>query len=346
MYRILRAESLRAVRIRIILLAALTVALLGVSGSGLLRLIAGPADLYSLGTGELKGKYVSFDASRVIVACASLSTSSDSGKTVLETYYLLPVGDGQYMCVMDKKEHNANVLNRAMEQSHAYYMEDLETLTPLGKISGMVTEMDADMPGYMVSCIEQYDLPGYVEGEDTERLIVPYQIVLDKVSFLPRTLVIVFGAAALLGILLLILQLAAVLSGGYQKKVRAVIGDRETDFDTAQVIERVRVGEYVWFPKGPGSRCLETGSLIWGYALPEPMVVSKYRWPVALYDTDQKLTRITFMEQKNCEAFLEAIEERADCFRVGYSSQAAEQFGKGAESFMKKTRELKKQAKQ
>ena len=338
MYKTLRQESLRCVLPRIIICAVLAIALLAVSGGGLVKLMLGPRSLSELKVEELEGEYVSFDASEVIVAFASLSANnSDGGSQTLKTYYLLPVGDGRYMAVMDKKERNANILNRAMEQSREYYLGDLESLTRLGLISGTVTALEDDMTEFMADCIDNYELPGYQEGMDSVDLLVPCQVNLDYVGFLTVPVALGLGIAGVFFVLLAAVQLLVVMTGCYQKKLRDQIGDcaGDADFDAACQIERVRVGKYVWYTKGPGSRALDTSRLIWGYAMPEPMVVSKYRWPVALYDLDQNLTRINFMEQKDCQSFLDAIANQGNPFLKGYTSQRAQKFQSDFEGFQR-----------
>ena len=328
MYKTLREESLKRVLPRIIVCAVLAIALLAVSGGGLIRIASGPQALSTLDPEDLNGKYVSFDASQVIVAIATLSTTDGDGNThVQETYYLLPVGDNQYMTVMDRNQNHESVLSKAMDQSHEYYLGDLETLRTLGMISGTVSATEEDMTSYMTDCIDTYELPGYEEGRDSARLVITSQVNLDKVGFLSQKAALVLGSTALVFLLLLAAQLAAVFAGCYQRKVRFIIGDEENaDFENALKIERTRVGKYVWYSKGPGSRAIKTEDIIWGYAMPEPMVVSKYRWPVALYDNAQNLTRIQFMDQKNCTAFLDAIADQGHPFHKGYTSALAEQF--------------------
>ena len=127
MKRALRKESITHLLPRIILCGLLAVILFGLSGKGLISMVTGP--MYLSDSLE-EGSYVSFDASDVIVAFANLTAKSDSGTKTLKTYYLLPAGDNTYLAVMDRKEHHSDVLDKAMDQSHEYYLGDLETLTP------------------------------------------------------------------------------------------------------------------------------------------------------------------------------------------------------------------------
>jgi hypothetical protein len=321
MYKTLRTESLKKVLPRIICCALAAIILLGISGGGLIKLITGPKAINDIDTGD----YVSLDASDVIVAFATLSVTNDDETVVKKTYYLFPYGDS-YIAVMDRKEKNSDILDRAMEQSKEYYLGDLETLTKLGALSGTVKALDEDMTSYMTDCIDNYELPGYEEGADTSRLIIPYQIELDQVGLLSKTWTLVLFGGAVVFLILLAAQLVVLFAGCYQKKVRALIGEEPEDFADAAKIERVRVGSYIWYSKGPGSRAVKTADIIWGYALPEPLVVSKYRWPVALYDHEQQLTRICFAEQKSCQDFLKAIAAQGNPFVNGYTSDYSEKF--------------------
>ena len=320
---------------RILVLAIAAAILLALCAGGLIRMAAGPKELSSIPEDQLRGSYVSFDASEIIVAFATLSSKGESGSKTIETYYLLPFGENRYMAVMDAKEHNGNVIDRAMEQSHEYYLGDLETLTKLGSLQGTVVGLDEEMLKYMGDCIDNYNLPGYEEGRDSQRLLIPCQVNLDKVGFLSTRMATVLGVCAFVCLLALLLQIIAVKSGAYQRYVRALIGDEDAGFEEATVIERIRVGKYVWYAKGPGSRAMKTSDLIWGYAMPEPMVVSKYRWPVAVYDLEQNMTQLQFMDQKHCQDFLDAVEAQGHPFVKGYTSELSEKFRNDFSAFVR-----------
>lgn len=344
MKKALRRESLKCVLPRIIICGLLAIVLLGVSGGGLVKIIAGPTPLSQLSNQQLEGQYVSFDASEVIVAFANLTSSnSDGASETLKTYYLLPAEDGTYMAVMDKRNAHENLLERAMEQSHEYYLGDLETLTGLGTVSGTVTDLEEDMVTFMTDCIDKYQLPGYQEGGDSGKCIVPYQVNLDQVGLFQKNLTLGLGLGGGIFLVLAVLQLVLVLGGCYQKKALAVTGDAEEAFQNARKIERVRVGTYLWYTKGPGSRAVPVEDLVWGYAMPEPLVVSKYRWPVALYDRDQRLLQVSFMEQKHCQAFLDAIAAEGHPFVSGYTSELAQKFQQNFEGFMAEARKKSQQ---
>ena len=339
MNKILRGYSMKVMLPKIIAVFLVAVILLGVACPGLILLLGGAKDISDVELESAKGKLVSFDASQVIVAIASLSATDGNGKKeVLETHYLLPDGNGKYLTVLDRKEHNASVLSRAMEQSEQYYLHDLETLMRLGDLRGTVQPLEEDMYSYMTDCIANYELPGYSEGSDLNDLIVPVQIELDQVGFLSETLALIFGVLGLVFAAFGVVLLMPVLTGKYQKKAFENLGvsqeEAEEAFDAAEVIESVRVGKYIWYQKGATTHSLITKDLIWGYTMPEPLVVSKYRWVVALYDMDQKQTQVCFMDKKNCEKFLSAIEKQGNPFVNGYTANLAQQFQNSFQKFV------------
>lgn len=339
MNKILRGFSMKVMLPKIIAVFAVAVILLGVACPGLIMLLGGPTDISQVALENAKGDLVSFDASQIIVAIATLSATNGDGNTeVLETHYLLPDGNGKYLTVLDRKNNNENVLSRAMEQSEQYYLYDLETLTRLGDLQGTVQPLEEDMVSYMTDCITNYQLPGYSEDANLYDLIVPVQIELNQVGYLSETMALILGVLGMVFAIFGVVLLMPVLSGSYQKKAFAALGasqeEAEADFASAEVIENVRVGKYIWYQKGATTHSLITKNLIWGYTMPEPLVVSKYRWVVALYDIEQNQTQVCFMDKKSCETFLTAIENQGNPFIKGYTTTLAQQFQNNFSKFM------------
>lgn len=303
-------------------------------------LIKGPTALSSLSSNSLQGSYVSVDASEVIVAFATLTSKTDDSSETLKTYYLLPDGEGNYIAVMDAKERNGNLLEKAMEQSHEYYLGDLETLTELGDIKGTATALDDDMVAYMVDCIENYELPGYEAGADTAKLVCSVQINLDQVGFFSTRVTYIILCVGGLFLLLALLLLIPVLAGCYQKNAlnfilrEHSIEEANTMFEESVSIERVWVGEFLLYQKGAKTNVIRTSDLIWGYAMPEPMVVSQYRWPVALFDINQRQYQICFKVQNDCQKFLDAVSAQGYPFVSGYTSALSQKFQQNPEKFI------------
>ena len=339
MKKVLKKQSVLYFMPWLIGCAVVAVVLLGVTLQGMFLRITGPEDISQFDSSSLEnGDYVSYDASDVIVAFATLSSSDADETTVMKTYYLLPVGDS-YIAVVDKKEQNSEILDKAMEQSYEYYLGDLQELTKLGGLSGTVTSLESDMTSYMVDCIEEYGLPGYVEGEDTAALILPYEIVNQNIGFMSGKLNLLLFLVALVFVIIILILLVPVMIGTFQKQAVALVlaecttDEAEDDFANADKFEAIRVGKYIWYQNGPFTRTLKTSDIIWGYMMPEPLVVSKYRWPVALYDCEREFSRICFAEKADGIAFLNAIASQGNPFVKGYTPELSKMFKSDFEQF-------------
>lgn len=335
----LQKLSVRVMLPKILTAAVIALILLGFSIGGVVKLLAGPKPLASVDTGNLSGKYVSFDASEVIVAVASLTSESNGSTETLKTYYLLPVGE-QYVAVMDRKEKNSSTMDRAMSQSQEYYLGDLETLTKIGTISGTVSNMETGMETFMTDCITKYELPGY-DAAVLDDLILPYQINLNQVGLLSTTMTLILFAVGMVFACITLAMLIPVFIGVFQKKSDAVLLQENTAeeadamFAEAESFERAFVGKYIWFMDGASSRAVKTSEIIWGYVMPEPLVVSKYRWPVALYDYDRTPYRVFFAEKKTAQNFLKAIAAQGHPFIGEYSPNYNQMFKSDFDSFKK-----------
>ena len=198
-----------------------------------------------------------------------------------------------------------------------------------------------DMTSYMVDCIEKYYLPGYEEGGDTSALILPLQIDLDRVGLFSKTVTLILGGAGLVFLILMLLFLIPALAGAYQKKaMEAVLKDHtpeeaESLFTSAEKLERVRVGEYLWYQKGATTHAVKTADLIWGYPMPEPLVISKYRWVVALYDLEQNMIQVCFQNQGDCQKLLDAVKAQGHPFVSGYTSELSQKFQQNFKGFVR-----------
>lgn len=341
MMKKLKKQSLRTFLPWIITCAVAAIAFFAVSLGGVFQVISGAKPLNQLDVAASEGAYVSVEASDVIVAFANLTSQSDSGKITLKTFYLYKTAEDRYIGIMDSKERNANVLERAMDQSHAYYMDkSIDTLTKLGSINGTVKPLEEGMESYMTDCITNYGLPG-CDSDNVGALILPYEVELDHVGFLSATLTFVLFGVGLVFLIVMLALLIPVLAGAYQKKaISQVAGDLgnaavEPEYESAGQIESVRVGKYIWYQKGASTKVLKTANQIWGYVQPEPLVVSKYRWPVALYDMEQNLNQVRFMDKKQAEKFLDAIASQGHPFVKGYTTAYNQQFKTDLDEFLK-----------
>ena len=68
--------------------------------------------------------------------------------------------------------------------------------------------------------------------------------------------------------------------------------------------------------------------------MPEPLVISKYRWVVALYDMEQHMIQVSFQNQGDCQKLLDAIKAQGHPFVSGYTSDLSQKFQQDLKGFM------------
>lgn len=336
----LKKVSKKRMMPKIIALFAAALLLLIATRFGIFSLILGPTTADKTAAEDLQGKYVSFDASESIAAYASLG-SSGSAKM---QYYVLTWGD-KYISITATSEHY-NLLDAASEQSQEYYLGDLTELSPLGELRGTVVRLEDDLKEFMVSGITGIGIPGADTAEEAEAHVVPYTIKLGYVGWLPQTWCLIFTALALLCIAGAVALLVLLNTGYYLKNVTAVVGsdkNAESDFETSTVHDQVRVGKkYIWYFKGPKSYAVPTASVVWGYCEANPMVVSKYQWPMALFTQDKSYHCVHIATKEEINQILAEIAAHKYPFVEGYTSAKNKMFQNDYQAFFELAKENKK----
>ena len=335
----LKKVSKKRMMPKIIALFAAALLLLIATKFGIFSLILGPTTAGETAAEDLMGKYVSFDASDSIAAYASLGSSGSSKMQ----YYVLTWGD-KYISISATSEHY-NLLEAASEQSQEYYLGDLTELSPLGELKGTVVKLEDDLKDFMISGITGIGIPGADTAEEAEAHVVPYTIKLGYVGWLPQTWCLVFTALALLCIAGAVALLVLLNTGFYHKNALAVVGgdkNAEADFETSTLHDQIRVGKrYIWYFKGPKSYALPTSSVVWGYCEANPMVVSKYQWPMALYTQDKNYHCVHIATKDEINQILSEIAAHKYPFVEGYTSAKNKMFQSDFQAFFELAKENK-----
>jgi hypothetical protein len=329
MEKTLRRASLKKVLPRILVCFLLFIILLAVTGLGVFKLLAGPTALSQLDAADAQGRYVSVDASQALAAFASYSTDDD----VSEEYFILALEDGRFMAI-SAKGSNIDLLEAAGDQAENFYVNGtLDTMQSMGSISGTVTTLPDELHDYMDQALES--MSNYIpalQGENGYSDQVLYVCLkTGRVGWMPSQAVVVLTALALLFLVLGLAQVALVCSGSYQREVHALLkpylrtdDDRaalEADFAAAQTIEHVRVGRlYTWYQVGARSMVLRNDQIVWGYCQIEPLVVSKYRWPMCLWMRDGSCLTPHLEDQRSVKAILKALADGGSQFLSGYDA--------------------------
>lgn len=335
----LKKASKKRMMPKVIALFAAALLLLAVTKFGIFSLLLGPTTAGETPAEDLMGKYVSFDACDSIAAYASLGSS---GSNKLQ-YYVLTWGD-KYISISATEEYY-NILDAASEQSQEYYIGDLTELSPMGELKGTVVKLDDELKDFMISGITGIGIPGADTEEEAGAHVVGYTIKLGYVGWLPQTWCLILTALALICIAGAVTLLVLMNSGYYYKNVTAVVGNdkaADADFEASTRHEQICVGKkYIWYFKGAKSYAVPTSSVVWGYCEANPMVVSKYKWPMALYTQDKSYHCINIATKEEVNRILGEIAAHKYPFVEGYTSAKNKMFQNDFQAFFQLAKENK-----
>jgi len=327
MYKTLKRQSLKKVLPRCVAALVLAAVLLAVTGFGVFTLLAGARDLDQIPVDQLEGSLVRFDVSRVISAFASAG-----GSTPSEQYYILDLGDGRYLSVTAGRGALA-LLDRAADQSEAYYMNGSGILNPLGVYSGQVTAMDEELYDYLTSWLDQV---GVLElaGGSAEASALPLTVNFQKLGGMSFTLIRVLSLIALALILYAAAELILVLSGVYCAAVKKAVtaggddgAELEADFAAAPVFGHIRVGRrYVWYCKGARARAIPTTQIIWAFNQLDSRLMGRYPHILSVYLTDRSSVELGTHSPEERDQICRVIAGYGSPFLAGYSQQRAQLF--------------------
>ncbi len=324
MYKTLKKMSFRAILPGFIITLICAVIVLAVAAPCLVSLIGGISELdESVSDGDI----VRFDSMMVV---AGFATVSNSGGETVKTYYIIDLG-GKYMAMEASPKYDS-VLSNALLQSESYYhTHAIDSLSPMGEISGTVSGMDSETYSFLRQGLDSADL----EGE-----IVPYTVTLGNIGYLPRTAFIVLLCVGLIILAAAAAELALAFSGVYQKKARGLAEGQyspqeiEADFDDADVFDHVRVGDkLLWYQIGAGTRCAAIGDIIWGFDRIDARMLGSRRYSLYLYTSDGASHDIRTKTEGERRPIADAVAGKGQPFIYGYSQERAGLFARDRAAF-------------
>lgn len=344
MEKTLRKASLKKVLPRILVCFLLAVVLLALTGLGIFKLMAGPTPLSSVDLADAEGRYVSVDASQALAGFATYSVNDE----VTKEYFILDIGNGQYMAISARGD-SIDLLESAGDQSEDYYVNaTLDSLNSIGTVSGVISALPEELETYLDDAIDSIAsyLPDLDGVSDPTGQLLYLSLDIDRIGLFSTSAVVVLSVIALVFLLLAIIQLVLVCSGFYQRKAKAVLDqaisgeeDRkavEEDFAAATIVEHVRVGKrFTWYQHGARTDVVDNNQILWAYCQIEPLVVSKYRWPMCIWTRDGEQTGPHLQSQKSVKTILQALEANGCRFLSGYDANRLRSCTSDFDAFLK-----------
>ncbi len=325
MYKTLRKMSFHAILPGFITVLVAALAALVVVAPCLFSLLSGTSGLDS---SVKSGQMVEFDSMMVVAAFATVSNAN--GDTI-NTYYIIDLGDDQYMA-MEAKPRYDSLLESALIQSERYYhTHATDTLEPMGEISGAVSDMDSETWDFLRQGLDSADFGGE---------IVPYIVTLGNIGYLPQTAFVIILCIGIALLLAAVAILAPVFSGRYQKnamefaKSCCTPEEAEEDFLQAQVFDQVRLGNILlWYQTGPKTGCAAVSEILWGFERIDARMMGTRRYSLYLYTADGKCHDIRTKTDKEREPLARAVAAKGYPFIYGYSQDRAGLFARDRAAF-------------
>lgn len=266
----LKKKSLKNNISKILVALALAAGLLWGSDFGAFRAIGGPKDLFSLSADELEGKYVTAEIYYIYdwYAYTESTNSSTHRSTVTEKEYIIATEDAIIgLAVPSSMIRDAD---KVLDESDDYYNGYISELTESITVTGTLRKMDEETLGFY------HKVVGYDGLSNADRAV--FQPLVLKVNCLGRTpegltwLMTAVAAGALVYALWILLS---VLTGGYQRSIKAYCKASESPEATMEQLEQfyqdtepingVRVGKWILFESKGKDILLDTNDAVWAY---------------------------------------------------------------------------------
>lgn len=274
MLKALKMKSLKKNLVKILIALALTVGLLCGTGFGAFKAIGGPQDLYSLSAGELLGKYVTADIYYIYdwYAYTESTDSSTNRSTVTEKEYIILTKNRDSFFGMALPSSMIKEADKVLEDSDRYYYGEipLSALTRTITVTGTIQKMSSESRDFFYEYFDYESL-----SDEDKELIQPVYLRANYLGWMPEGLTWIMTAGAACSFIYMLWILLAVLTGSYQKSVKAYCRASESPEVTMEELEQfyrdtepvngVRVGKWILFESKGKDILLDTNNAVWAY---------------------------------------------------------------------------------
>ena len=274
MLKALKMKSLKKNLTKILIALALTVGLLWGTGFGAFKAIGGPKDLYSLSADELEGQYVTAEID-FIYGCYCYTESEDSSthrRTTTEKEYMIDTEDaflGMALSSSDYKE-----ADKIVDDSIDYSWGDISALTRSITVTGTIQKMDDESTEFFYKVADE--LFGYNDLDpEYQAYFVPVILKNNYLGWMPEGLTWTMTVGAACSFLYMLWILIAVLTGAYQKSIKAYCKNSESPeiameeleqfYQDTEPVSGVRVGKWILFESKGKDILLDTNNAVWAY---------------------------------------------------------------------------------
>lgn len=349
MLKELKSISIKKSLYLIIIYAALAIILSIYCVPNVVKLIAGPADLDSVSMDNLEGQYVKSDIYYIIDNFSSYYSTTKSGtETIEKNYYILPVGEKEYIA-LEVMKSGIEPADKVMNESYDYYLGKRDNLTSSIKINGTISKMDdKELIGFYN---DWFEASGAFEGatqEQIDEIVLPYVLKSDYVGSMDiiwlYICIIVILFSAISTFYLLITRLLGVSLSPIKKYLKHSTSEMteermESDFASASVFGSTRIGkEWTYFFQGSKAYVLENKEIIWAYLENTTHRVNGIKTnttkALIVYTRNRKKYTCMIGNEESIQDVLKIYSNTQPHMVIGYSNELKALFNKNFDAFL------------
>lgn len=351
MLKDLQNKAVKRARTGIIINVVLLVILLAVTGNSLLKMIQGPVDLYSLSAKDLKGSYVDAELYAIVDLFAEYTEKSKSGiETVTQQYFIIPVGESEYIGVM-VPQRDLTMANRICDETFEYVMGDRAELTTTMPVRGTINKMKDEVEKYFYEWFEESQFLGTDDVEEIKQYALPYILEVDHIGWLHEVWVYICIAAGIVFIGYLVYVLIRVLTGSYVSQIKRFLKKHpelsmeeiELDYQKGVEIESARVSNnYTFVFKGNRAYIIKNEEIIWAYLKrithKTNGVTTSVTYAIIINTKDRKEHTINMATEAGVHAVLEEYSKHSPHIILGFSDELKKKYKKDYQAFLDMSR--------
>lgn len=347
MFEQLKKQSMKSALLRILLCAVIIIIAIVVMKNSLLKMYEGPKDLESLSMEEVPNSYVNTDVYAILSNFAEYYQTSDDGtETVTDQYYIIPVGEEEFIGLEIDAEDNTRA-QQIYDETYEYLNGTRNELTTTLAVTGTINKMDDEIYDYYK---EWFETSGYLENptqEEIDNIALPYILQVDYIGGFEDYIVYVAIFIIAVCLLCIFIILIKSLSGAYLYDIKKFLRNNESninqdrleaDFLSATQIESIYMGKTcIYYYKGSHAKILANKDIIWAYL--ENIThrtygiktgVSKF---LILYTNDKKMYKIPMKKVDNVNVVLNQFSQQQPHIVIGFSEELKKCFKKDFNAF-------------
>lgn len=355
----LKKRSMKKSLFSTIIVLAIAVFTALMSFDGIFDVIKGPKVLDDISSEDIKNQYVESDV-YVVMDCFAEYVTKNSKTNVKTTdwlYYIIPVGEEEYMAVRVKPGIGSK-MDDICDDTWDYLGGTIDQLTESQTITGKIRKMKTEEldhyydwfteAGFSQAEIDSYALPYVIEDG-----MVGGAILWSGVP----TYHYFFGAVAVIFLIWAVIRIVKAVTGGYQGLIKKYLSKHpetseaqiSADYSSARNIDGMRIGrQFTIYNNGPKTFILNNNEIAWAYLQRTTHkrngVHTGTTYAVVLKTMEKKMHTVGLNNEDSVMNVLDEYAKVAPNVVLGYSDDYKKQYNSDVNAFVRMGQQMRAEA--